>query len=162
MVCGVEPLHAASRACSWCIWYGPSPRSAGWRSWSWGSCWAPAAQAAFGSATAALALFYPSSFSIDLSDSYCNIIAMTYSNYSSDDIQWQDYIAINIIQFNSLAILAWSQIPLRYTLDFPILLHHPPSSPRSLDKSNRMGGFYLCLRQDEPRLSGLIHSSCAL
>lgn len=66
---------------------------------------APAAQATFGSATTVLALFYPSSFSIDLGDSYCNIIAMTYSTYSSDDIQWQGYIAINIIQFNSLAIL---------------------------------------------------------
>jgi len=71
-----------------------------------------------------------------LDDSYCNTIDKAYSNYSSDDIQWQSYLAANIIQFHFLAILTQNQIPLRYTSEFPILLHHPPSAPRSLSKSN--------------------------
>ena len=57
----------------------------------------------------------------------------------SDDTQY--YIAINIILFKLLAILTQYQIPLRYTSDFPILLHHPPSAPRSLSKTNPTDGF---------------------
>ena len=48
---------------------------------------------------------YHSSFFINLSDSYCNTIDTAYNNYSDDNIQWQGYIATDIIQFNSLAIL---------------------------------------------------------
>ena len=49
--------------------------------------------------------FCQSSFFINLSNSYCNTINIAHNNYNNDDIQWQDYIAINSIQFNSLAIL---------------------------------------------------------
>ena len=49
--------------------------------------------------------FCQSSFFINLGDSYHNTVDIAYNNYNDDDIQWQDYIAINIIQFNSLAIL---------------------------------------------------------
>jgi len=35
------------------------------------------------------AWFYQSSSFINLDDSYCNTIDMAYSNYSTDDIQWQ-------------------------------------------------------------------------
>ena len=49
--------------------------------------------------------FCQSSFFINLGDSYCNTIDIAYNNCSSDDTQWQGYIAINIIQFNSLAVL---------------------------------------------------------
>ena len=41
--------------------------------------------------------FCQSSFFINLSNSYCNTINIAYNNYNDDDIQWQDYIAINII-----------------------------------------------------------------
>jgi len=81
-----------------------------------------------------------SSFFINLSDSYCNIFDMAYSNYSTEGIQWQGYIAINIMRFNSLTILTKNQIPIRYTSDFPILPHQPPSAPRSLSKSSPMDG----------------------
>jgi len=80
--------------------------------------------------------FHQSSFFINLGDSYCNTIDIAYNKYSSNDIQWQAYRAINIIQFNSLSVLTQNQIPVRYTPDFPTLLHHPPGAPRSLSKSN--------------------------
>ena len=51
------------------------------------------------------AQFYQTSFFINLDDSYCNTVDITYNNYSNDDIQWQGYIAINSIQFNLLAVL---------------------------------------------------------
>ena len=51
------------------------------------------------------AQFCQSSFFINLGDSYCNTIDIAYNNYNNNEIQWQGYIAINIIQFNSLAVL---------------------------------------------------------
>ena len=59
------------------------------------------------------ARFHQSPSFSDLGDSYCNTTDMAYSDYSSDDIQWQGYLAINIIQFNLLAVLTQNQIPLR-------------------------------------------------
>jgi len=76
---------------------------------------------------------------INLGDSCCNTVA--YSSWSSDDVRSQGYLAINIVQFNSLAILTQNQIPLRCTLDFPGLPHHPPGAPRYLSKSNPTDGF---------------------
>jgi len=76
-----------------------------------------------------------------MDDFYCDGVDMAYSNYSSDDIQWQGYLTSNIIQFNLLAVLTQNQIPMKYTLDFPILAHYPPNASRSLRKSNPMGGF---------------------
>lgn len=87
------------------------------------------------------AWFYQSSFFSYLGDSYCNTTDMAYSNCSSDDTQWQGYIAVNIVQFYLFAILTQNQIPLNYTLDFPVLLHHPRSAPRSLRKSSAADGF---------------------
>ena len=49
--------------------------------------------------------FYQISFFVNLSDSHCSTIDIAYNNYNNKDIQWQDYIAINIIQFNLLALL---------------------------------------------------------
>jgi len=79
--------------------------------------------------------FHQSSSFISLGDSYCSTIDMSYSNYSTDGIQWQCYLAINI-KLNLLAILTRKQIPSRDTLDFPIILQHSPSAPRSLSKSS--------------------------
>jgi len=56
----------------------------------------------------------------------------------SDGMQY--YIPINIIQFKLLSILTENHIPLRYTSDFLILLHHPPSALRSLSKSHPTAG----------------------
>jgi len=70
-----------------------------------------------------------------LGDSSCDTSDITYNNYSSDNRQYHGYLAVNIIQFHLLTILAQNQIPKRYTSDFPILLHQPPDAPRSLSKS---------------------------
>ena len=51
------------------------------------------------------ARFHRSSFFINLGDCNCNTVDTACNNYSSDDIQWQGYLAINIIPFNSSAIL---------------------------------------------------------
>ena len=51
------------------------------------------------------AQFHQSPSFSDLGDSYCSTIDMIYSNCSSDDIERQGYLAINIIQYNTLAIL---------------------------------------------------------
>ena len=85
--------------------------------------------------------FHQSSAFIDLGDSYCNTIDVAYGNCSNDDIQWLQYSSMYIIHFNSLAILTQDQTPLRHTLNFPILPHHPPSAPRSWSKSNPVDGF---------------------
>ena len=94
------------------------------------------------------ARFHQSSFFINLGDAYCNTIDMAYSHHGSDDIQC--HIAINIMQFNLLAILTQNQIPWRYTSDFPILPHHPPSAPRSLSKSNPTDGFASARGRNNP------------
>jgi len=87
------------------------------------------------------AWFHESPFFISLGDSYCNTIDIACNNYCTDDIQWQGYSAINIMQFNLLALLPQNQILMRYTSDFFILLHHPPGAPRSLSKSNPVDRF---------------------
>ena len=93
-----------------------------------------------------LARFHQSSFFIRLSDSSCNTIVMAYSNHSSDDMQY--YVAISIIQFKSLAILIHNQISLRYTSDFPILLHYPPKCTQVLEQKQSHGCVCLCPRQE--------------
>lgn len=60
------------------------------------------------------AQFHQNLFFISLGDSYSNTIDVPYSNYSSDNIQWQSYLEINITQFNALVVLIQNQIPLRY------------------------------------------------
>jgi len=42
------------------------------------------------------AWFYQSSSFINLYNSSCNTIDVAYSNYTSEDIQWQGHLAINI------------------------------------------------------------------
>jgi len=51
------------------------------------------------------AWFHQSSSFINLDDSCCNTIDMAYNNCNSDDINWQDYLAINITQTIFLATL---------------------------------------------------------
>ena len=88
-----------------------------------------------------LAQCHQNSFFINQSNSYCNTIDIAYHKRDNDDIQRQDYIAINVVEFSPLAVLTQNQMPLRHTSDFPILPHHPPSAPRSLSKSNPTTGF---------------------
>jgi len=85
--------------------------------------------------------FSQSSSFINMVDSYCNTIDMAYSNYSTDGIPRHGYLEINVKQFNLLSSLTQNQIHMKYTLNFPILPHHPPSIPRSLSKSNPADGF---------------------
>lgn len=82
-----------------------------------------------------------------LGDSYCDTISVTCSNLLCDYVQY--YTAINIIQFKSRVILT-HQIPVKYTLDFPILQHYPPSVPRSLSKRNPTDGFAFAWGRNSP------------
>lgn len=67
-------------------------------------------------------------FFINLYKFYCNTVDMAYSNHSTDDLQY--YIANNITEFKSQALLSQNQTPLRYPLEFPILLHYSSTAPR--------------------------------
>lgn len=65
------------------------------------------------------AQFHQSSIFTDLNDSYRNTIDMADSNYTSDEIQWHCYFAINTKQFDLLAILTQNQIPLGLPIEYP-------------------------------------------
>lgn len=78
------------------------------------------------------AQFSQNSFFINTGN--CNTIDTSYSNHSSDDIQYR--MAVTITWFKSLANFTQNQIPLRYTLDLSIVPQYPPSAPRILSKSN--------------------------
>lgn len=83
--------------------------------------------------------FDKNSFIIKLCDSYCNTIDMVHINHRSNDIQY--YTEINITQYESLVVLTLHQICLRYTSDFPILVHCLQNAPMSLSKSSLIDVF---------------------
>lgn len=90
--------------------------------------------------------FHKNSFFFNLCDSYCKTIDKVYSNHSTEDMQY--YVVIHILQFKSLAILTQCQIPLRYTPDFPILLHYLISVTKVLEQKQPHECACLWLRQE--------------
>ena len=150
MMCGIGWSHSEPADWGWCTWHRLCPLSVGWRWQSWGGGWVPVADARSSSLTAALCWFYRSSSLINLDDSYWNAIDTPYSNYTTDGIPRQTYLAINTIQFNLLAILTPNQIPFRYTSNFPILPHYPQSVCRSLTKSNPTDEFAFARGRTNP------------
>lgn len=85
---------------------------------------------------------------ISMGNSYCNTMDMTCSSCNSGDIQHR--VTSSITQFKSQAVFTQDQILLRYTSEFPILPHYPPSTPMSLSKSHLTDGFAFAWGRNYP------------